>query len=117
MWIGKVPALSIENMDICSLFYNLLKNSFEAAQTVDDKTVSVSIKLQENNLLITISNSYSKIDFEEGCGYQTTKTEKGHGYGLRNIERCVKKYRGDYSVDTTNGMFCTEITLPDVILK
>lgn len=116
-WIGKIPKLSLETMDICSLFYNLLKNSFEAVHKVSDKTVHVAIKLQERNLLIVISNPYNKIDFEEGYGYKTTKEEKGHGYGMRNIERCVKKYHGDYSIEAANGIFCTQIILPDVILK
>lgn len=116
-WIGKVPELSLETMDICSLFYNLLKNAFEAAHRVDDKTVHVIIKLQESNLLVVIINSYHDVDFEEGYGYRTIKEEKGHGYGICNIRRCVKKYHGDYSVDAADGIFCTEITLPDVILK
>jgi len=116
-WIGKVPELSMETIDICSMFYNLLKNAFEAAHMANDKTVHVIIRLLENNLLVNVRNNYYEIDFEEGYGYRTTKGEEGHGYGIRNIKRCVKKYHGDYSVDVADGTFCTEITLPDVIVK
>ena len=65
----------MESMDICSLFYNLLKNSFEAVQNVNDKTVSVVIKVQENNLLIVVSNSYLNVEFNKSGMYKSTKKE------------------------------------------
>lgn len=115
-WVGKVPTLCMESMDICSLFYNLLKNSFEAVQNVNDKTVSVVIKVQENNLLIVVSNSYLNVEFNKSGMYKSTKKEDGHGYGIKNIKRCIKKYNGRYEVMANNGIFCTKITLLNVVI-
>lgn len=36
-WLGKVPEINISYMDICTLFYNLLKNAFEATNECPKK--------------------------------------------------------------------------------
>lgn len=114
-WIGKVPLLSLESMDICTLFYNLLKNSFESADKVAEKTIKVIIKKQGSHLVIITSNYYDDLRWDENDRYLSTKKEKGHGYGLKNIEKCVEKYNGSYMVTTKERLFCTEIILSNVI--
>lgn len=114
-WIGKMPQLSIASMDICTLFYNLLKNAFESAHRVSDKSVKVIIKMQGTNLMIIVTDYYDNLKQDNDSKYLTTKREKGHGYGIKNIENCVEKYKGSYMVTTENRLFCTEIILPDVI--
>lgn len=114
-WIGKVPPLSIASMDICTLFYNLLKNSFETADRIVDKSVKIIVKKQGTNLVIIISNHYENLKQDEYARYISTKKERGHGYGLKNIEKCVERYEGSYVITTENGIFCTEIILLNVI--
>lgn len=116
-WIGRVPKLSLDTMDLCSLFYNLLKNSFEAADRADDKTVHVNIMLQGCSLMIKVFNGYRDVNYDPWYGYRTTKKEPGHGYGINNIKKCVKKYHGDYSVDVTDEIFSTSIILMNAVLK
>ena len=116
-WIGQVPLLSLASMDICTLFYNLLKNSFESADKVLEKTLKVVIKKQGVHLMILISNYYDNLKQDENDRYLTTKLEKGHGYGIKNIEKCVEKYNGSYSVTTEERLFRTEIILPNVIVE
>ncbi len=114
-WKGKFPTVSVDAMDICTLFSNLMNNSFEAADKVLDKSVSVVIRTENTRLLILVSNNYEKIDMDDKNRYITTKKEDGHGYGLKNIEKCVDKYDGVYTVKTENNVFTTEIVLPNVI--
>ncbi len=114
-WTGKMPELSISSMDICTLFYNLMKNAFEAAEQIAEKNVKVITKIQGTNLLIEVSNSYRELNQNDNAEYLTTKKEKGHGYGLKNIEKCINKYKGSYTISTENEVFCTEIILPNVI--
>ena len=116
-WIGNVPILSIASMDICTLFYNLLKNAFESADSVWDKSVKVIVKKQGTNLVIIVSNYYGNLKQDDNSRYISTKREKWHGYGLKNIEKCVEKYVGSYMITTEDRIFCTEIILPDVILE
>lgn len=114
-WIGKVPELSIVSMDVCTLFYNLLKNAFESAHNISNKSVKIIVKIQGTNLMLTVMNYYDDLCIDSTLNFVTTKKEIGHGYGIKNIKRCVNKYNGFYNVTTENRLFCTEIILPDVI--
>ncbi len=116
-WKGKMPLLSLASMDICTLFYNLLKNSFESADKVPEKTIEVVIKKQGVHLMILISNYYDILKQDENDKFITTKVEKGHGYGIKNIKRCVEKYNGSYRVTTEKRLFQTEIILSNVIVE
>jgi hypothetical protein len=114
-WKGKVPQLSMDSMDLCTLFYNLLKNAFESAHSVATKSeVHCNVKIQGTNLMVVVSNAYENLKQDRQQNFLTTKSGQGHGYGLKNIEKCVEKYHGSYRVTTENKMFCTEIILPDM---
>lgn len=115
IWHGKTPSLKISYIDICTLFYNLLKNAFEAADRCDDKIVNADIKVHNSDLLICISNNYNNILISENGELITTKTEENHGYGVGNIKKCVEKYGGSFVVTTEDNLFSTEIILPNVI--
>ncbi len=115
-WLGKVPVLQIPPMDICTLFYNLLENAFEAASHLSEKIVKVSVKVHETNLLIKVSNGYQELSIGENTTYKTTKKERGHGYGIKNIKNCVIKHNGMYRVDISINQFRTVIMLPDAVV-
>lgn len=114
---GKFPPIKLEDIDVCSLFYNLLKNSFEAVQELDNKEIKMNIKLQGLNLIVELINPYDHICLDEKGGYKTTKEGKNHGYGLKNIKRCIKKYNGEYTASSKDGVFRTEILIPDAIVN
>jgi hypothetical protein len=114
---GKFPPIKLEDIDVCSLFYNLLKNSFEAVQEVDNKEIRMNIKLQGLNLIVELINPYNHISLDGKGGYKTTKEGKNHGYGLKNIKRCIKKYNGEYTASSKDGVFRTEILIPDAIVN
>lgn len=114
-WLGMIPSLKITYMDICTLFFNLLKNAFEAANTCAKKEVQAVIRVQDNNLIISISNYYETIKFDKNKELISTKTGEEHGYGIRNIKKCVEKNNGSYTVTTNNSVFHTEILLLNAI--
>jgi sensor histidine kinase regulating citrate/malate metabolism len=117
-WKGKVPPLSMESMDVCTLFYNLLKNAFEAAHGVAaQEKVCSSVKIQETNLMIIVSNAYESIKQDNDRNFLTTKSGQGHGYGLKNIAKCVEKYNGSCRITAEDNIFCVEILLPDIVEK
>lgn len=116
-WDGKLPPMNITSIDLCTLFYNLLCNAFEAANNTSPPVVEVKVGIQNNNLVLTVSNHYVEIKSDKKGRFETTKNEKGHGYGLLNIQQCVKKYDGIYSVHAENHIFFTEIFLPEVLCK
>jgi sensor histidine kinase regulating citrate/malate metabolism len=117
-WKGKVPSLSMEAMDVCTLFYNILKNAFEAAHdSAAHSEVCCSVKIQDTNLIIIVSNAYESIKQDTDRNFLTTKSGQGHGYGLKNIAKCVEKYNGSCRITAEDNIFSVEILLPDIAKK
>ncbi|NLP35689.1 MAG: GHKL domain-containing protein [Clostridiales bacterium] len=108
----------ISSYDLCTLFYNIVKNAIEACIHVDEgkRKINLEIKSIKDNLLIVISNSISEpvdINMIERNG--TTKKDKGnHGYGILNIKRVVQKYNGVMNCKNSMDMFTVEILLHNV---
>lgn len=112
-WTGRLPdPLAISSMDLCTIFSNLLTNAFEASSQTDAKNVDVSIKALEANLLITITNpAPANLTFVRGV-FLTTKPDQGHGYGLKNVQKCVDKNHGIFKAFYNNEIFTAEVILP-----
>lgn len=70
-------------LDICTVIGVYVDNAIDEVTNLKDKNICIEMYLDDNDLIIAISNNYAhKIDLDklEEKGY-TTK-EKGHGYGL-----------------------------------
>ena len=79
-----------DNYKLCKIVGVLLDNAIEASLICDDKRIMISLYVDEDMLIIEISNRYSeKIDLEniDKEGY-TTKGD-GHGYGLSLVKEIV----------------------------
>ena len=104
------------NMDISSLFNNLLDNAVEAAEQSNEKFV----KIQITNSI----NSYHKITVINSCDSKpnskkekliTTKLNKdAHGFGTKSIKKIVNKYHGEmqWEYDEENRQFKVIILIP-----
>lgn len=70
-------------LDICTVIGVYVDNAIDEVTNLKDKNICIEMYLDDNDLIIAISNNYAhKIDLDklEEKGY-TTK-ENGHGYGL-----------------------------------
>lgn len=114
-WQGVVPATILSYMDICTLFYNVLKNAYEAAAGTKEKSVKAIVKVQQQSMIISVSNNYNNVIGDDKNGFRTTKEQEGHGYGIGNIKRCVEKYHGEYNVLLKDNIFKTDIVLLNVV--
>lgn len=114
-WFGILPELSLSYMDVCTLFYNLLKNAFEAAAEATEKWVKATAKVQGVSLFLCISNSYRRLNADKNGEFLSTKQGDGHGYGMANIKKCVERNSGSYEVTLTDNTFQTEIILPNAV--
>ena len=92
--------MKITVSDVYIIIGNTMDNAIEACMSVPPSQRYMDIKLMKINdmLLYQISNPYSAIHKKKTKG-------KEHGYGLRNVERCVKKYDGVVTVEDVNGVF------------
>ena len=65
----------------------------------------MSSHLQENVLSFRVINVY------DGNRNISISKHNGHGYGMDNIRRIVKKYHGEVSFETNNNEFCVFVTM------
>ena len=117
-WTGMLGAdIKIENIDLCTIFSNLLSNAFESAGSSKDKFVSVSVKFLGTSLFVHIENSCDKEPLIENGHLLTTKNEKGHGYGVKNIISHLGRYNGnlEYDYNYNDRIFTAEIIIPDAV--
>lgn len=115
-WKGLLePNLRIAQMDLCIVFSNLLSNAFEAADNCENKKVDVYIKKLSSNLLINIANTALNEPVIKDNEFVSSKKENGHGYGVKNIKECLKKYSGCMDCRYENGMFITDLVINNVI--
>ena len=79
-----------DNYKLCKIVGVLLDNAIEESLKIDDRRIMISLYVDDNMLIIDISNRFDgKIDLdkidEEGF---TTKGD-GHGYGLSLVKKLV----------------------------
>ncbi len=116
--------LFIEKPDICAIFGNALDNAAEAAELVTEpeRYVRLQARLAKGMFVLRIENpcpfsgkDAGKEPAEKIQGelsgirlwrIRTTKPDsRAHGYGLKSIEKCVKKYGGEMKIETKEGKF------------
>ena len=95
--------------DLYILIGNTMDNAIEACQSlpVERRKISLKLKMHNSILFYEISNP-----FDESC-VQKTKSIY-HGYGLKNVERCIEKYDGKMAVSKTGGIFQVDIYLNSI---
>lgn len=112
---------SVSFMDatsITALFGNLLSNAVEAAETSEEKSIDFSITYNSdgNCVIISLINSCDTAPKIDSSGnYKTLKCDQGiHGYGIKSIERVVRKYNGMSACryDSTTRTFHFTIRFP-----
>jgi len=109
--------------DLTSLFGNLLDNAFASASMQEDSFIELNVQRSENAdiTVITMINSCRKNPFSEKTGRLiSNKSDSGHhhGFGMKSIERTIKRYNGEVQVyyDDKNFTFHTIIFLKDTSL-
>lgn len=106
----------IRDIDIYSLFGNILDNAIEAVKQLDDvdkRIVSVSVTSQEYFVSISATNFFSgTINIADGLP-KTTKVDRlYHGFGLQSIKMLTEKYQGDLNISVKKDIFTLDILFP-----
>lgn len=117
---GDMYGVEMSALDTCTIFSNMIDNAIEACDKHEDdskKTINLSIKKNNNFLLITEENpAAKKIDIQDNQ-IATTKKDKGnHGFGIINIKEAVERYDGECHIEVGERedgyVFRMEIMIP-----
>lgn len=114
--IGRMPpALRLDNMDICTIFYNLFDNAFAAAESSEQKSVNISVRLLDDNLFFTIKNTIShKIEIVNNILTTEKYDTRYHGFGSGNAVKCAEKNGGELIYKCSETYFEAELILPNI---
>ena len=100
--------IKISNVDICIIIGNLLDNSIEACDVIEeDKFIDLKIASEMNRLVVKISNNTNGYVNEVNGKFLTTKHSNMHGIGLIQVDKVVKKYNGYINRKHENNIFTT----------
>ena len=105
----------ISDFDLTVLLGNLLDNAVEALQKAEEKFLSVEIRYMKGVLYLSVSNSFHgvlhRMDGKRNRFFSTKKNPENHGIGLLNIEDIVNRYHGEMRMDSSGGIYRTDIIL------
>lgn len=104
----------IENYDLYSLLGNAFDNAAEylACKEEQKRYVSFALKRSGAFVFMEVSNYYDG-DEKVYVGMKTSKPDGAmHGYGIKNMQRIVEKYGGEFSVRAEGGAFYVIALIP-----
>jgi sensor histidine kinase regulating citrate/malate metabolism len=93
--------LSVTAADLSVIIGNTFDNAIEAVAALADegRHITVQLILKDSILFYEITNPLVSLAVPK-------KNEKTvQGYGLKNVRRCIEKYRGNLSVTADDGEF------------
>lgn len=109
-----VGQLSLNDLQICSVFGNLLDNAIEACEKIEDgeKWIKTELRKKGQMLLLTITNSISRQPRQRGGRFFTGKSRgEIHGLGIDNVRSIVAERGGEMQIDYNDKVFEVNILL------
>lgn len=101
----------MQEMDVYSLFGNILDNAIEAAEQLSDpekRTISLVINRKGDLVHISIYN-FKEVYLElqpSGLPYTTKTGDRDfHGYGLKSVQAIAEKYEGHIDIRLESDIF------------
>ena len=105
----------MRDIDIYTLFANLLDNAIEASLKIppENRCITLAVRRQSAFLSIHISNYFSGKLLEENGELITLKEDhNAHGYGSKSVRQIVEKYDGSLSYRNEDNVFTVNILIP-----
>ncbi len=108
----------MEPGDLFCLFGNIMDNSLESVMKIgkkDKRIINLSIKTQNDMLLIQSDNYYTgDLVFKNGLPQTTKEDAQWHGFGMQSIRMIVQKYGGELSTYVIDDIFHLSILFGDI---
>lgn len=106
--------LEIDNVSLCSVYTNLIKNAIEEIARIHDgkKFLKVDFLQGTQFFSIEVRNSLSEDSKKKSNLFESEKKDKrNHGIGLKNVRRIVKENGGEFYTQIDNDMFVARVVL------
>ena len=104
--------LGVTAVDLYILMGNSLDNAIEACCSLpaDQRYIRLQMRTHRDMLYYHLENPYAPDYLKKPKG-------KNHGYGLKNIQKCVDKYQGHLSTSRENQIFTLSLRLNGCVLS
>lgn len=106
----QIPSeLFVTAADLYVLIGNTLDNALDACSELDEtaREINLHLRLHNDILFYQLSNPYI-------ASHAKRKRNQYHGYGLKNVCKCVERYNGTLTTDDSNGIFCVTARLNSI---
>ncbi|MBQ8967003.1 GHKL domain-containing protein [Ruminococcus sp.] len=116
-WEGHLPEyMDISDMDICTIFSNILDNAFTAAAKCEAGRVRVRTAAAGPSLMITVVNDIPEpIQLRDSKLVTSKPNKRNHGFGVMNVKECAEKNGGKAEFSFDEKQFTAEVILPGAI--
>lgn len=106
----------IDMVDICTIFANLIDNSIEACEKINNpgipKRIILKSKYIDEFCIIFIENTKINEIKQGGKLFLTSKNNSYvHGIGLNNVKKTVEKYLGQINCSYSKNNFNVKIII------
>jgi len=95
----------ISDIDLCTIFANAIDNAIEAASQIPEQKqrhIRVRAGLYADFLVLRFENPFVELPVKKNGNYISIKKDSElHGFGLRNINNCAKRYDGTAIAENT----------------
>ena len=109
--------LFIDKTDLAVMFGNILENAVEACKIVDkDRFITVTGEYTQEQdkpakLSLIVQNNYKIEPHINEDGVFLSSKHKGNGIGISSVENIVKRYGGNCSFVSENGIFTVSVII------
>lgn len=106
--IGPISLAHIRDMDITTVFANLLDNALEAAEyAAGERWIKIRMDMFHDFVVVKLRNSTEPLQERE-----RRDTGKHMGVGLENVRHTLERYGGGILTETAGDEFRVSITIP-----
>lgn len=101
--------ISIDDMDLCSIFANTLDNAIEASIHIKEsaqRKIIIKARINKDYFSYAITNNkVNDVFTHKGDIISSKQDKRRHGYGLQNVQDIVNKYHGTLDINYTDSEF------------
>ncbi len=111
-YVSVPDVLPLSDTDLCSLLSNLTINAYEAAILSPNPRITISVKVENDFLFISVKNSVRESVLANNPQLMTSKHfPENHGLGIKTIKNIAAKYNGNVVFSEQDQMFIVNVML------